>query len=223
VVPTEPEPITLHAADGVALEAQHAPATTDSQPRAGMVLCHPHPQFGGTMRSLVISALFEALPRAGVECLRFNFRGVEGSGGEYTSGDAEHLDAAAAVSDLSSRLPHGVPLVLAGWSFGADIALSYTDPSIAGWLLVACPLRYTREPERVTADARPKYVVLAQHDEFRAADEVAREIESWRNAEVHVIGGASHFFVGRTEQVVMHALAFVSALAGEPKPAGNAS
>jgi len=222
-VPPEPEAITLLAADGVALEAQHAPADDGSPARAGMVLCHPHPQFGGTMRSIVISALFEALPRAGVECVRFNFRGVEGSGGEYTGGDAERLDAAAAVADLSHRLPAGAPLVLAGWSFGADIALSYSDPAIAGWLLIACPLRYARDPERVSNDARPKYAVLAQHDEFRPADEAAREIASWRNAEVHVVGGASHFFVGRTEQVVTHALAFVSRLADEPTTAENGS
>jgi uncharacterized protein len=208
------EPITLTCADGVALEAEHAAAVEGASPRAGMVLCHPHPQYGGTMRSLVISALFEALPRAGVECLRFNFRGVENSAGDYTSGDAERLDAAAAVQILSQRLPDGVPLALAGWSFGADIALSCADPAIAGWLLIACPLRFARDLDVVTSDARPKYVVLAQHDEFRAAHEVAREVASWTNAQSHVVGGASHFFVGRTDHVIAHATAFVAALTG---------
>lgn len=208
------EPITFEAADGVRCEAEHAAPAHGSPPRAGMVLCHPHPQFGGTMRSLVISALFDALPRSGVECLRFNFRGVEGSGGEYTSGDAERLDALAAVANLSHRLPDGVPLVLAGWSFGADVALSCSDPAIAGWLLIACPLRFARDPELVTADPRPKYVVLAQHDEYRDAEEVAREVAGWQNAQSHVVGGASHFFVGRTDHVIAHAVSFVDALAG---------
>ena len=209
------EAIALEGADGVQLEAEHAAPVDGSSPRAGMVLCHPHPQFGGTMRSLVISALFDALPRAGVDCLRFNFRGVEGSGGEYAAGDAERLDARAAVAELSARLPDGVPLVLAGWSFGADIALSCSDPAIAGWLLFACPLRFAWESELVTADPRPKYVVLAQHDEYRDAEEVAREVTSWRNAQSHVVGGASHFFVGRTDHVIAHAVAFVAALAGD--------
>jgi alpha/beta superfamily hydrolase len=208
------ETITLEAADGVMLEAEHAATSDHSSPRAGMVLCHPHPQFGGTMRSLVISALFEALPRTGVECLRFNFRGVEHSGGEYTSGDAERLDALAAVGELSARLPDGVPLVLTGWSFGADIALSCATTAIAGWLLIACPLRFARDLETVTDDPRPKYVVLAQHDEFRAADEVAADVARWRNAQSHVVGGASHFFVGRTDHVIAHATAFVTALTG---------
>jgi alpha/beta superfamily hydrolase len=210
-----PEAIRFEAADGVALEAEREPPPDGSLPRAGMVLCHPHPQYGGTMRSLVISALFEALPRAGVHCLRFNFRGVEGSGGEYADGDGERLDALAAVDELSRRLPAGVPLVLAGWSFGADIALSCAPVSIAGWLLVACPLRYGRDVAIVTGDRRPKYVVLAQHDEFRPADEVAREVEGWRNAQSHVVGGASHFFVGRTDHVVAHANAFVDSLTSE--------
>jgi uncharacterized protein len=209
------ETITLETADGVRLEAELELPVGGGAPRAGMVLCHPHPQYGGTMRSLVISALFEALPRAGVECLRFNFRGVEGSGGGYTGGDGERLDALAAVGVLARRLPGGVPLVLTGWSFGADIALSCVDPAIAGWLLIACPLRFWQHPEVVTSDPRPKYVVLAQLDEFRAAEEVAREAEGWQHAQVHLIGGASHFFVGRTDQVVAHADAFVRSLAGE--------
>jgi uncharacterized protein len=208
------EAITLEAADGVVLEAQDEAPIDGSSPRAGMVLCHPHPQYGGTMRSIVISALFDALPRTGVHCLRFNFRGVENSGGQFTSGDAERLDALAAVGELSRRLPAGVPLILAGWSFGADIALSCADPSIAGWLLIACPLRYAREPEIVAGDPRPKYLVLAQHDEFRDSDEVRREVAGWRNAQAHVVGGASHFFVGRTDHVTAHAVAFVAALTG---------
>jgi alpha/beta superfamily hydrolase len=214
-----PDAIALEAADGVALEAEHRPAE-GSSPRAGMVLCHPHPQYGGTMRSIVISALFDALPGARVESVRFNFRGVEGSGGQYAHGDGERLDASAAVAYLAARLPDGAPLILTGWSFGADVALSCAEPSIAGWLLIACPLRFCRDPELVTADPRPKYVVLAQHDEFRAADDVAREIEAWRNAQAHVVGGASHFFVGRTDHVVAHATAFVDSLTGEStKPA----
>lgn len=212
------EAITLAAADGVHLEAEQARPADGSPPRAGMVLCHPHPQYGGTMRSLVVSALFEALPRAGVHCVRFNFRGVEHSEGQYTGGDAERLDARAAVDDLAHRLPPGLPLVLAGWSFGADIALSCAGPAIAGWLLIALPLRFARDPHVVADDTRPKYVVLAQHDEFRDAEEVAREVAGWRNAQSHIVGGASHFFVGRTDNVIAHAAAFVATLTGGDPP-----
>jgi alpha/beta superfamily hydrolase len=211
-----PESIRLVAADGVGLEGEREVPPAGIATRAGMVLCHPHPQFGGTMRSVVISALFEALPAGGVDCLRFNFRGVEGSDGEYAHGMGEQLDALAAVAEQTRRLPLGVPLILAGWSFGADVALSCADDSIAGWLLIACPLRYGHDIERVTDDDRPKYVVLAQHDEFRAAEEVAREVQGWRHAQSHVVGGASHFFIGRTDHVVTHAVAFIDSMTFEP-------
>ena len=208
--------LSLTAADGVVLEGEHARPPAGASVRAGMVLCHPHPQFGGTMRSIVISALFEALPAIGVECVRFNFRGVEGSAGVYSEGDRERLDAQAAIAELSSRLPAAVPLILAGWSFGADVALSCSDAAIAGWFAIACPLRFVRDLERVSADPRPKHVVLAQHDEFRPADEVAAEVAQWQNARADIVGGASHFFVGRTDRVVAHSAAFVDAVTGAP-------
>jgi alpha/beta superfamily hydrolase len=197
------ELITLVAADGVGLEAEREVPPAGTATRAGIVLCHPHPQFGGTMRSVVISALFEALPAAGVDCLRFNFRGVEGSEGEYAHGEGERLDALAAVAEQSRRLPAGV-------------ALSCAVDAIAGWLLIACPLRYAHDIHVVADDDRPKYVVLAQHDEFRAAEEVAREVEGWRHAQSHVVGGASHFFIGRTDHVVTHAVAFIGSMTVEP-------
>jgi len=103
--PRETHRFHLVTADGEQLEAELARPPGDVRPGAGMVLCHPHPQFGGTMRSLVISALFSALPDGGVECLRFNSRGVEGSSGSYGGGTAERLDAEAAVDALAGTCP----------------------------------------------------------------------------------------------------------------------
>ena len=68
-----------------------------------MVLCHPHPQHGGTMRSIVIGALFGALPHVGVTCLRFNFRGVERSEDAYDDGHGEQLDVAGGDRDARRR------------------------------------------------------------------------------------------------------------------------
>ena len=82
------EPRVITTSDGLALEAELS--LPETAPRAAMVMCHPHPQFGGTMRSIVIGALFEALPRVGVICLRFNFRGVEGARVPTTTGTASN-------------------------------------------------------------------------------------------------------------------------------------
>jgi len=91
-------------------------------PSVGAVLCHPHPLYGGEMRNNVVSALAEALQRAGVATLRFNFRGVGQSGGEHGGGEAEIEDVKAAVTYLLSR--QAVKTVaVAGYSFGAIVGL----------------------------------------------------------------------------------------------------
>jgi alpha/beta superfamily hydrolase len=198
--PVPSEQFTLTTADGLALEAERSAATGAA--RAGMVLCHPHPRFGGTMRSLVISALFGALPDAGIDCLRFNFRGVEGSEGDHEDGDGERTDVVAAIDTLAAALAPGTPLVLAGWSFGADMALSVPDARVAAWLAIACPLRSARDPDVVGRDPRPKLLVLAEHDEIRSPEEIRAAVAGWTNSSIEVIRGASHFFVGATDKLV---------------------
>jgi alpha/beta superfamily hydrolase len=188
-------------ADGVTLEAEYASAST-TPPRGAAVLCHPHPQFGGSMRSIVVSALFEQLPGRGISCLRFNFRGVEGSAGSHGAGADEPLDVAAALDVLSGEVHPAVPLFLVGWSFGADMALSVADARLTGWVAIAPPLRYTDATAAVATDPRPKLLVLAEHDEFRAPNEIEQETRDWSSTERVMVKGASHFFVGRTDQVV---------------------
>ncbi len=151
------------------------------------------------MRSLVISELFAALPALGISCLRFNFRGVGESDGTHDTGDAERLDvlaAAEAFADESS------PLVILGWSFGADVTLSIDRSNVAGWIAIAPPLRYGTDFATVGADLRPKLVVLAAHDEFRPAGEVAAITAGWTATTTETVAGASHFFVGRTDRLV---------------------
>jgi hypothetical protein len=201
----------LRTDDGVTIEAEwDAPA----DPVATVVLCHPHPQYGGTMRSIVISALFEALPRLGIACLRFNFRGVEGSGGDHTEGREEPRDVACAIEHAADN--GAGALVLAGWSFGADMALSVHDDRLAGWVGIAPPLRFRPSGayEAVSLDARPKLLELAAHDEFRAPAEIEAETRSWTNTRLETIAGASHFFVGRTDRVVDLTADFVRDIAG---------
>jgi uncharacterized protein len=199
---------TCHTSDGLALEAEFAPART-AHPSAAVVLCHPHPQFGGTMRSIVVSALFEALPDHGVSCLRFNFRGVERSEGAWAEGADEPLDVLAALDVLEGDLHPSVPIALVGWSFGADMALSITDPRPLGWVAIAPPLRFSANAAAAGADPRPKLLVLAEHDEFRTPDEIEGATQQWLHTERVVVPGASHFFVGRTDRVVDATVGFL--------------
>ncbi len=89
----------------------------------GMALvCHPHPQHGGTMHNKVVFRIARGLRRSGHVVLRFNYRGVNQSEGEYAHGEGELDDARVALDLLRSRYPE-LPLTLAGFSFGSRIAL----------------------------------------------------------------------------------------------------
>ena len=204
--PRDAESLTLHTADG--LEPRSRVGAARRARRATVVLCHPHPQYGGTMRSIVISALFAALPRPGIACLRFNFRGVEGS-----EGDAHRRPRRAprrrrrarrrVVGGGEPRI--GGPLALIGWSFGADIALAVADPRVAGWVGIAPPLRFRAERayDAVGHDPRPKLLVLAAARRVpRARRDRGGDERAGRRRAIEVVAGASHFFVGRTEHVV---------------------
>jgi alpha/beta superfamily hydrolase len=208
---TVSEPRVCTTTDGLHLEAEYAPAA-GGRPRVAAVLCHPHPQFGGSMRSIVTSALFESLPEQGVSCLRFNFRGVEGSEGLHGGGSDEPLDVVAALDVLAAEVHPSVPIALAGWSFGGDMALSVDDARLAGWVAIAPPLRFTAPANAVAHDPRPKLLLLAQHDEFRPPAEIEADVRSWANTRTEVIAGASHFFVGRTDRVVAATAEFLAKL-----------
>jgi len=191
-------PVTLLAEDGVELEAELA--LPEGPAGVAVVLCHPHPQFGGSMRSLVTSVLFTELSAVGYPCLRFNFRGVERSAGEYSDGAHEPLDVVAAITAINQATP-SMPIAVVGWSFGADMALAVGDPRLAGWVAIAPPLRFARAFAAAT-DARPKHLILAEHDDFRAPTEVQAEVAHWTATTVAIVPGASHFFVGRTDAVL---------------------
>src|SRR4029079_18060819 len=95
---------------------------------------------------------------------------VEASGGNYTEGRHEPLDIVAAIDAIAAELTQ-TAIVLAAWSFGADMALQVTDPRVAGWVAIAPPLRF-RSSFPVADDARPKHLILAEHDEYRRPADV---------------------------------------------------
>jgi len=83
--------------------------STDAPPRAAVVFCHPHPQHGGTMHTKAVYQGAKALARTGCVVLRFNFRGVGASGGEFGGGPGEQDDFRAAVDYMTAEYP-GIPL-----------------------------------------------------------------------------------------------------------------
>jgi len=211
-MPDDTGPVTsirLSTADGLALEAE---ATIPDGARTGVLLAHPHPLHGGSMRSLVTSELFRTLPGRGLAVVRFNFRGVGGSDGEHGAGVDERLDIEAGLDALTALAP-GLPLVIGGWSFGADVALTVVDPRLAGWFLVAPPIRIVRVDSMAAAhDPRPKRLAVPEHDEYRPPDSARAATADWVNTSIEVIAGADHFCAGRTDKVADLLVAFVDEL-----------
>ena len=204
------EPVTLATSDGLSLEAELRVA---ENAWAAAVLLHPHPEHGGNMRSIVPGTLFEALPRDGVAALRFNFRGVGRSEGSHGGGLPERADVVAAV-DVLSAITEGLPLVLAGWSFGADTALAVDDERVAGWFCVAPPLRVVKVADMVASgDDRPKLLVVPEHDQFRPPDSARDATAEWTNTRIEVVAGADHFLVGRVDRVPPLCVEFLRQLA----------
>jgi uncharacterized protein len=214
------EPVVLATEDGVELEGElHVPAGAT----AVAVLCHPHPLYGGSMSDGVPDVLFTALPAAGIGALRFNFRGVGRSGGTHDEGRAERLDVAAAVAAAAATSTGGV--VLAGWSFGADVSLCVTDEAVLGWCPIAPPLRIVAPAEMgAAADPRPKRLLVPEHDQFNPPPAATGAVSGWASTTVCVVPGGDHFLWGKgaflTEQVTAFIEGLTAPAASHPPTGG---
>jgi uncharacterized protein len=131
--------VTLDVGGDVTLEAR---VSIPASATAAVVLCHPHPLYGGDMDSHVVLQAVEACAARNVGTLRFNFRGVGASTGKHDDGRGEQDDVRAALTELRRRLPRGAPVALAGYSFGAAVAaVVAADTPIGGLALIAPPVR----------------------------------------------------------------------------------
>src|SRR5919109_4257794 len=134
------ETIAFTSDDGLKLEGRLA-IPEGVVPAGGAVVCHPHPQYGGTMSSRLVPAMQRALVNAGWAALRFNFRGVGRSEGSFEGGLGEVDDVLGAFEVV--RQAQDGPIAAVGWSFGALIALNAVgkDRDVASLTGVAPPAR----------------------------------------------------------------------------------
>jgi uncharacterized protein len=195
------EPLSFEAADGVRLSADLRLPATPAQ--AVVVACHPHPLYGGDRHNVVPATLSSALVTRGYAVLRFDFRGAGDSAGWHGAGVAERLDLSAAVDAAVTAVPD-VPLVIAGYSFGADVSLSVDHPAIAGWCAIAPPLAIFDDPAAYVAgaDPRPKVIASPAHDQFCPPALAAERTAAWTATQVVAIPMADHFLAGATLAVV---------------------
>jgi len=187
-------PVWLHGAAG-RLEALWRCAPN---PSAAAVVCHPHPLHGGTLHHPVVFHAERGLARAGLLTLRFNFRGAGRSAGSHDHGRGELEDLACAVEWLRG-VASGVPLVLAGYSFGAwcALCLAARDPGVAAVVAVGLPTRHYALPE-IELLGRPLAVVQGDADELGPLEEVRTLLARGRPpGRLHVVAGTGHLFTGR--------------------------
>jgi hypothetical protein len=138
----------------------------DGEPRAAVVFAHPLPIQGGTMHTKVVFQGAKALARIGCAVLRFNFRGVGLSAGEWDEGRGELDDYRAALDCMAARYP-GLETWAAGFSFGSYIATTVGagDDRVGALIAIAPPVdRY--EFASVRASAKPKFIVHGEADEL---------------------------------------------------------
>ncbi|HWL62975.1 MAG TPA: alpha/beta fold hydrolase [Steroidobacteraceae bacterium] len=197
-----------------ALEAViEVPAGTTS-PAAFMVVCHPHPQHGGTMNNKVVTTLARTAHGLGVPTIRFNFRGVGASEGSFDAGRGEVEDALAAVAAGRLRWP-AAALWLAGFSFGGIIALRVAMHAGAGQvakLVTVAPAlgRDFSNPQDISVPSCPWLIVQGDADEVidgALVIEWAGRIEP--APRLSVLPGVGHFFHGRLTELQEQVQAFL--------------
>src|SRR4051812_35035155 len=140
----------------------------DRAARAVAVFAHPLPTHGGTMHTKAVFQGTKGLVRAGCAVLRFNFRGVGRSAGEFDAGPGEIADFAAAIDYVAAKYP-GLPIWAAGFSFGSWIALETgaTDDRVAVLIGIAPPVTksgYDFTNTRVST--KPKFFVQGEADDI---------------------------------------------------------
>jgi alpha/beta superfamily hydrolase len=109
-----------------------------ASPRAVAVVCHPHPLYGGTMDNKVVTTVARAFGEAGASTFRFNFRGVGATEGAHDEGSGETEDALAVIAHARSAAG-GLPLWLAGFSFGGAVALRASAQAEFQHLVLVAP------------------------------------------------------------------------------------
>ncbi len=199
--------LRLQTSDGLSLEAEW---DVPDASRAVLILCHPHPKMGGTMNAPLLLALRDHLLERGWAVLRFNYRGIGTSQGQTGIGDAELLDAHAAIDEATRQSPQ-LPRALAGWSFGAAVAIRVAAQRDD--LLTCIGIAPAIKPKPgITAGVPPAsdislkiptYLIVGANDDLVDPD----DCERWAmetGATCEVMKGANHFFWAKYDKLVSH-------------------
>ena len=126
--------------------------------------------------------------------------------GIHDDGASERLDLAAAC-ELAAFVSDDVPVVLAGYSFGAAVSLDVVHSSVVGWLCVAPPVSMLKGLPVAASSHLPKVILVPEHDQFSSVEDAAALATQWRNTSVTVLAGVDHFVLAGADSACAGALA----------------
>ena len=169
----------------------------DQAPREAVLICHPHPQFGGTLHNKVVYRMARGLRRAGAVALRFNYRGVNMSEGIYDNGVGELEDARVALEFLRSRYP-ALPFSLAGFSFGSRIILKLGCEIASARRLIAIGFPAADSASRTLGACEiPRIFIQSTNDQFGPRDAMEPYFAALEGPkELIWVEASDHFFAG---------------------------
>jgi alpha/beta superfamily hydrolase len=186
----------------------HLPET--SGPFPAVVVCHPHPLYGGNMSANIVFNICQALALNNIAALRFNFRGVGKSQGQFGEGVAEREDVRAALDFvLAADNINPQRIGLAGYSFGGGVAaaVAVQEERIKMLALVSPALVYGGEA--LTEYRKPKFIIIGEEDNMIAPEEVREAVAKMPEPKrFEVIPGADHFWAGFDEPVAKKVTGF---------------
>jgi alpha/beta superfamily hydrolase len=170
------------------------------------VVCHPHPLYGGTLHNKVVFHAMKALNSFGFPVLRFNFRGAGLSEGEHGNGVDEVEDVRAAMAWLERE--YALPIIFAGFSFGAAVGLraTYADPRVPALIALGLPAvpieNRVYDFEFLRTCTKPKLFVSGARDEFGPPGKLEALVATFADPKKLVrIEAGDHFFEGRLREM----------------------
>ncbi|MGD2038318.1 MAG: CocE/NonD family hydrolase [Desulfobacterales bacterium] len=168
----------------------------------GAVITHPHPLYGGTMNNPVVETVQSAYQQYGYATLRFNFRGVGGSQGNYDNGNGEQHDVRAAIAYVEKMNVSAVDL--AGYSFGAWVNTAVTTgshTSIKSMIMISPPVAFI-EFDNPKALSCLKLVITGSRDDIAPPHQIRDLLPAWNpNAQFKIIDGCDHFYIGYLDKL----------------------
>jgi len=176
-----------------------------------VIVCHPHPLYGGSMDNNVVCNLSETLTQASLASFKFNFRGVGGSQGEFGQGIGEREDVEAAISFISTvKEVDSKRIGLAGYSAGAGFALpvGFNDARIRALAAVSPPLPMF-DFDFLKSCPKPKLLISGSRDNLIPTDQFLEFCQNLPEPkECESIEGADHFWWGYESSLVAKVTAF---------------